>query len=238
MKFLRSIIPLMVVILALGACSGGARVIPVRKMEKIYREMFLADQWLAENPDKRVAADTSWFYEPIFEKYGFTSDDYRKSVDHYLNDPKRYAEMLSRVVKSLNTEAGALNRKLALQDKSRSYADSVAKARRRPVELHSPLDVLEGGTLCWINFKLDSNGVYYLAPAAGDTTFVGPEIVVEEEPAKDSTADGGSLATVLPAAGPKYGLPADGPAFALDSVAVRPLEKVRKPDAGDKFFME
>ncbi len=238
MKYPRTVLSLMVVILALGACSGGARVIPVRKMEKIYREMFLADQWLAENPDKRTAADTSLFYEPIFEKYGFTSDDYRKSVDHYLNDPKRYAEMLSRVVNGLNTEAGTINRKLALQDKSRSYADSVAKARRRPVEIHSPLDVLEGGTLCWINFRRDSNGVYYLAPAAGDTTFVGPEIVVEEEPVKASTPDGGGLGPALPAAGLKDGLSAVEPAFALDSVAVRPLEKVRKPDAGDKFFME
>lgn len=55
----------MVLVSAVVSCGRGGRVIPVRKMERIYREMLLADQWLAENPDKRGIADTTWFYEPI-----------------------------------------------------------------------------------------------------------------------------------------------------------------------------
>ena len=70
-KVLRIVLPLMVLVSAVVSCSREGRVIPVRKMERIYREMLLADQWLAENPDKRGIADTTWFYEPIFEKYGF-----------------------------------------------------------------------------------------------------------------------------------------------------------------------
>ena len=60
---------MMVLASAVVSCGRGGRVIPVRKMERIYREMLLADQWLAENPDKRGIADTTWFYKPIFEKY-------------------------------------------------------------------------------------------------------------------------------------------------------------------------
>ena len=71
-KVLRIVLPMMVLASAVVSCGRGGRVIPVRKMERIYREMLLADQWLAENPDKRGIADTTWFYKPIFEKYGFT----------------------------------------------------------------------------------------------------------------------------------------------------------------------
>ena len=59
------------VMVAVSSCSDKPKVIPVQKMEKIYKEMFLADQWLVDFPAKRSMADTTWFYEPIFEKYGY-----------------------------------------------------------------------------------------------------------------------------------------------------------------------
>ena len=88
-RFLKIVFSLTIMVAAVISCDRSARVIPAGKMEKIYREMLLADQWLADNPEKRTMADTTWFYEPIFRKYGFTLNDYQKSVDVYLNDPKR-----------------------------------------------------------------------------------------------------------------------------------------------------
>ena len=85
-KVLRIVLPLMVLVSAVVSCSREGRVIPVRKMERIYREMLLADQWLAENPDKNGMADTTWFYEPIFEKYGYTVQDYRASGRKQIHD--------------------------------------------------------------------------------------------------------------------------------------------------------
>ena len=43
-KVLRIVLPLMVLVSAVVSCSREGRVIPVRKMERIYREMLLADQ--------------------------------------------------------------------------------------------------------------------------------------------------------------------------------------------------
>jgi hypothetical protein len=71
-----------------------AEVIPRSKMARIYAEMLILDQWIASVPGVRMVADTSLVYEPIFEKYGFTSDDYRYSMDVYMNDPERYARIL------------------------------------------------------------------------------------------------------------------------------------------------
>ncbi len=176
-------IALPVIAVVLSACAREAKVIPVRKMERIYREMFLADQWLADNPDKRVAADTTWFYEPIFSKYGFTLKDYQKSVDHYLNDPKRYAEMLGRVSDRLRTESGDLNRKIALEDKARFKADSIARVRKSlPMNtFRSAIEIFKDSfSMDSICFLKDSAGIYYLAPVVRDTMFLGPELIIRD----------------------------------------------------------
>lgn len=71
-----------------------AEVIPRAKLSKIYAEMLVTDQWITMTPGVRMIADTSLVYEPILEKYGYDSDDYRKSVDHYMNDPERFSRIL------------------------------------------------------------------------------------------------------------------------------------------------
>ncbi len=182
-RILRIVFPVVVIAVALGACAREARVIPVRKMERIYREMFLADQWLADNPDKKVTADTTWFYEPIFKKYGFTLKDYQKSVDYYLNDPKRYAEMMGRVSDGLRAELNALNKKIALEDKARFEADSIANVRKslRIRDFHSAVEIFKGGfVMDSVCFLKDSAGAYYIAPVVRDTMFLGPELIIRD----------------------------------------------------------
>ena len=86
----------MVVILSvLSSCrKDEAEVIPRAKLSKIYAEMLVTDQWITTTPGIRMIADTSLVYEPILQKYGYDSDDYRKSVDHYMNDPERFSRIL------------------------------------------------------------------------------------------------------------------------------------------------
>lgn len=178
---LRIAIPLLA--LAFMSCEREAKVISVRKMEKIYREMFLADQWLEENPDKRVIADTTWFYEPIFKKFDVTLGDYQRSVDHYLNDPKRYAEMVGRVSDGLNSELQAVNKKIALKDRLKHEADSISRARRaayiRPFpsfpEILSTCSMTD--RIC---IEMDSIGVYCPVPVIEDTVYKGPEMIVRD----------------------------------------------------------
>ena len=173
-----------VLAVAVGACARDGRVIPAGKMEKIYREMFLADQWLTENPGKRSIADTTWFYEPIFDRYGYTVEDYRRSVDYYLNDPERFSEMLGRVAEGLKLESDALNRKLRYEEMARHRADSIANARKS----FSSKDFQIYGDLFYslirldsIDIRLNDKGVYYTVPVDGDTIFRGPEIVLKEK---------------------------------------------------------
>lgn len=94
--FLRHILSISLASLILfSSCSGkGGKVIPRGTLAEIYAEMFVTDQWLASNLSLKKMADTSFVYAPILERYGYTPDDYRLSLDHYMNDPERYARIL------------------------------------------------------------------------------------------------------------------------------------------------
>lgn len=182
-KVLRIVLPMMVLTSAVVSCGRGGRVIPVRKMERIYREMLLADQWLAENPDKRGIADTTWFYEPIFEKYGFTLNDYQKSVDRYLNDPKRYAEMLGRVEEGLRNDLKVVNARIALEDRLQYEADSIVRTWKsvKAKPFSSFLDVFDVDAMTdRVGIEKDSLGVYRPVPVVEDTVFHGPRLVVRD----------------------------------------------------------
>ncbi len=89
------IVFVLAVIMAFSAScrKDEAKVIPRGKMAKIYAEMLVTDQWITKTPGIRRIADTSLVYEPILESYGYNSADYRKSVDHYMNDPERFSRI-------------------------------------------------------------------------------------------------------------------------------------------------
>jgi hypothetical protein len=113
-------------ILVISAClavsvscgNGGEKVIPRGKLAEIYAEMFVTDQWILKSPGVRRSADTSLVYEPILEKYGYTSADYRKSVDVYMNDPERFSRIL-------RTSAGLLDKRLEELKKRKEELDHI-----------------------------------------------------------------------------------------------------------------
>lgn len=89
------------------------KVIPRSKLARIYAEMFLTDQWITNNPGMRQIADTSLVYEPILEKYGYTSADYRRTVDVYMDDPERFSRILRATGEILNEKLADLKRRQA-----------------------------------------------------------------------------------------------------------------------------
>lgn len=91
-------------------------VIPRSKLAKIYAEMLVTDQWITATPGIRKIADTSLVYEPILAKYGYDSDDYRKSMDVYMNDPERFSRILRNTVAILDKRIEELEKEQALID--------------------------------------------------------------------------------------------------------------------------
>lgn len=85
---------ILIVLLLAVSCIGGPRLIPKKTFTKIYIDMFLAGEWLESHKEAREVADTTLFYEAVFNKYGYTTEDYYHSVSKYLSDPGEYAKIL------------------------------------------------------------------------------------------------------------------------------------------------
>ena len=115
MKGYRHIVLALACIAALAA-SCGPRVIPRGKLSDIYVEMLLTDQWLRDNPDINRTADTLLVYEPIFERYGYTTDDYLRSQAYYLRDPDRYAKMMRGVTRKLEKELKVIRKRIEKEE--------------------------------------------------------------------------------------------------------------------------
>lgn len=70
--------------------------------------MFVVDQWMVDNAGKHQMPDTTLYYEPVFNKYGYNTDDYLHSVDHYLSDPERFSRILDKSVRILKEKQAGI----------------------------------------------------------------------------------------------------------------------------------
>ena len=118
------------VLLSLHGCKEEG-VIEEDAMAQIYAEMLLTDQWINTTPGVRTIADTSLVYEPILKKYGYTSEEYRRSVDYYLNDPRTYADIMKETVKILDARLAALNQKKALIEEEKTRKQYVKNVQQQ-----------------------------------------------------------------------------------------------------------
>ena len=105
-----------VLVLAVAAACRGPRVIPKDTLTDIYTDMFLADQMVREEGLTRTQLDTILIYEAVFEKYGYDTDDYLYSLEHYLRDPERFAKVFEAVAKRLEGEVAALDKLIERQN--------------------------------------------------------------------------------------------------------------------------
>ena len=84
------------------------KIMSERDMSDIYAEMFLADQWLNDNPGLKRTADTTRFYETIFRRFGYGFEVYDASVNYYLNHPEKYKKIVERAQNKLRSTQKSL----------------------------------------------------------------------------------------------------------------------------------
>ena len=146
-------------------------------MAHIYAEMLVADQWLLEHAKFRFQADTSLVYEPIFQSYGYTTEDYRASVEYYMNDPERYSRILRTTSDILERKIDELKNIKSKEDREKA----IVPYRINPDRLYfgrSKDRLWEYGDS--VSAALDSlTPVYELGfHEVSDTTFDGLNIVI------------------------------------------------------------
>ena len=172
---------------SLVSCGKKGKVISRGDMAEIYAEMFVMDQRIADDREARGMADTTLVYEPIFRKYGYTSDDYRNSMAYYLKDPDRYARILRESTVILEDKLKELRaEKARLESISEGRKASAVYLPDRIFFLCglANKDLLTADSL---SFYIDSTGCgsYMFDVQKGyDTVYVGPQLKV----AADSSA--------------------------------------------------
>ena len=165
----------------LWSCSSEeGRVIPRDKLSRIYAEMFVADQRIGQDRKARSMADTSYVYEPIFEKYGYTSADYMASMEYYIRDADRFAKILRETSIILEEEIADLKRRKAALAPIEEALTLLEKYRPEKVfymtGVGSPSVFREDS----LGFYIDSAGgpQYFDARTWLDTAFFGPVMTV------------------------------------------------------------
>ena len=113
---------LLILLATLAGCGRRGRVIPEKKLMKLYTEMYLADQWLRDHPDVRKMSDTTLFFDPIFRRHGYTFEDYDRSVHFYLDRPEKYGKLLNKASERIRKESARLQKEV---DAERAYRQEI-----------------------------------------------------------------------------------------------------------------
>lgn len=176
---------LLVAALLCSGCKGEARLIPRAKLADIYAEMYLSDQWLSVHPEYRAVSDSTLSYVPVLRKHGYTLEDYRYSVDHYLLDPERFAKTLTKVSDGLGKRSSQLSKVVARSNELRrvleKYDDFTPEVPYYDSLFTGACDPFS------IDIRLDSTLRYVVRKVMPDTILCGPELIPLEnwqEPAE------------------------------------------------------
>ena len=127
---LHMLLVLLAVLSVATACGRKPRVIPEKKLVRIYSDMFLLDQWIRDHAEARPVADTTLFFDPVFRRYGYTFEDYNRSVEYYVDHPDKYSEILTTASERLRAEAQRQETVLAAISKREAELDEYRKAFR------------------------------------------------------------------------------------------------------------
>lgn len=83
-------------------------IIPKDDMSRIYYDIYMTDQAVKDKREFSRMTDTLLVYEPIFNKYGYTAEDYRRSVDHYLLKPEKFEDIFQETKRMLEKRESQL----------------------------------------------------------------------------------------------------------------------------------
>lgn len=123
---IRYFLPIVLAVLLLSACHKNSRLIPRDDLAEVYADMFLADQWIFDH-ELKYMTDTVAVYEPILDKHGYTVDDFRHSIDIYLNDADGFMDIMADVKYILQCRLKDIDKRRELKSK----LDSINMARAK-----------------------------------------------------------------------------------------------------------
>ena len=120
-----------------GSCSKE-KVIPDSVLAEIFRDAYLTNAYIDEH---QIRFDSLEIYEPIFERYGYTAENFRYTIGSFSRRKSaNLSDVVERAIAMLENEGAYYKREVAVLDTiddvarrryTRSfYADSLIRVRR------------------------------------------------------------------------------------------------------------
>ena len=115
-------IMLLAALVALGGCHRN-KVIPENELGAIFHDAMLVNAYIGT---KNINIDSLNIYEPIFEKYGYTTEDVRYTINNFSRRKNaRLGDVAEYMIKQFDDETKVLKREVAILD----TIDNVATRR-------------------------------------------------------------------------------------------------------------
>lgn len=104
---------LLLSILFAGSCSRH-RIIPDGELAQIFHDAFLTNAYLNA---ERVSSDSLRLYEPIFARYGYTTEDVYNTIGNFSKRKSaRLGDVVERAIDMLEEEGKVYDREVAILD--------------------------------------------------------------------------------------------------------------------------
>lgn len=165
MKRLLRITASAALVLLLAACARH-KIIPDDKLAQIFHDAFLTNAYIGS---ENVRTDSLRIYEPIFARYGYTTDDVHYTIGNFSKRKSaRLGDVVERAIEMLEKEGKIYNQEVAVLDTidnvaRRTFtrtvlADSLIRVAslRDTVRLSFSLDVEPGEYNLSLKYLVDS----------------------------------------------------------------------------------
>lgn len=154
-------------LLTLGAAACARHtIIPDDELALIFRDAFLTNAYISES---RVRTDSLRLYEPIFSRYGYTTDDVYYTIGNFSKRKSaRLGDVVERAIDLLEAEGKVYNRAVSILDTidnvaqrtftRQIYGDSLIRVRslRDTSRLRFSFDVVPGEYRVSLKYRVDS----------------------------------------------------------------------------------
>ncbi len=165
MKKTLRLISLAVIMLFAVACARH-KIIPDDQLAQIFRDAFLTNAYIGQ---QNTPVDSLKIYEPIFARYGYTTNDVQYTIGNFSKRKSaRLGDVVERAITMLETEGKYYNREVAILDTIDNVArrtfttcvrrDSLIRVRKLRDTLRTTfdIDVQPGEYTVSFKYKIDS----------------------------------------------------------------------------------
>lgn len=111
----------------LFSCSQRG-IIEGDKFPSVIADLYLVDKAVTLDLDRIQRVDTLLLYEPVFRKYGYTTDDFIRTIDHYISRPAKLKSFFNKAKDILENRKANAERMIAKEEMRKELLRKISLA--------------------------------------------------------------------------------------------------------------